>query len=84
MKKLLVLALVLLSACKNLETTIDQIAPPSKTSKGDGYIFFDYIAYEQRYNFNDKDGTRLVLKTRKQDVQKVKIVMDGKDYEMHS
>ena len=54
MKKLLVLALVLLSACKNLETTIDQIAPPSKTSKGDGYIFFDYIAYEQRYNFNDR------------------------------
>ena len=45
MKKLLVLALVLLSACKNLETTIDQIAPPSKTNKGDGYIFFYYINY---------------------------------------
>lgn len=84
MKKLLVLALVLLSACKNLETTIEEIAPPSKSSKGDGYIFFDYISYEPRYNFSDKEAARVVLKVRKQDVQTVKIIMDGKSYEMNS
>lgn len=75
---------MLLSACKNLETTIEEIAPPAKSKKADGYIFFDYLKYENALTLNDGNSTRFVLRTKAEDVEKVDISLNGKKHQMDS
>lgn len=84
MKKLILILLLTLSACKNLETAIGDIAPPAKAEKGDGYIFFDYLSYEKNLVITENDQLKFVLKVKKNDVEKVQIIFNKKTYNMNS
>lgn len=84
MKKSFIVLLLLLSACKNLETSIEEIAPPSKSKKADGYIFFEYLNYDKNLTVFDGENTRFILRTKSEDVQNVEFIMDGKNHLMES
>lgn len=84
MRKKLYLLLLLLSGCKNLETSIEEIAPPAKSKKGDGYIFFNYLKYDNSLTLFDGENTRYVLRTKAEDVERVELNFNGKKYPMVS
>ena len=84
MKKIIVVLLLTLGACKNLETSIENIAPPAKSKKGDGYIFFDYLNFDKNLTIFDGEYNRFVFRTKAEDVERVDIVVDGKEYPMMS
>lgn len=84
MRKKLYLLLLLLSGCKNLETSIEEIAPPAKSKKGDGYIFFNYLKYDNSLTLFDGENTRYVLRTKAEDVERAELNFNGKKYPMDS
>lgn len=84
MKKIIVVLLLVLTACKNLDTTIESISPPAKSKKGDGYIFFDYLNYDKNLTMFDGEYSRFVFRTKAEDIEKVELINEGKNYSMKS
>jgi len=89
-KLLLILGLGLVVGCSNNEILVikDDTPIPLKTVKGDSYVFLNEVEHgaTPKYIFynNEKQELKIFIRTKKHDVEKINLVINGKIVEMES
>jgi glycosidase len=89
-KLLLILGLGLVVGCSNSEILVikEDTPIPIKTVKGDSYIFLgelNHSATPKYIFYNDAEKElKIYIKTKKNDVEKINLVIDGEKIEMES
>ncbi|MEI6858038.1 alpha amylase N-terminal ig-like domain-containing protein [Psychrilyobacter sp.] len=91
MKKwLIIMGITLLMGCSNSEILkIKEDTPiPVETKKGDSYVFLDDLEHRSTTKYltydGDKKQLKVLIKVRKNDIEKINLILEGKRKEMKS